>query len=85
MGETQWISPLDEPHRWLSILRVILAGRRGELLFERPFCLWAGLEELAYVQIAVMLVFPSSEAGQKGLPRFVGHNVERGRRDITAS
>src|SRR5262249_46929143 len=70
VDETQWISPLDEPHRWLSFLRRILAGRRGELLLERPFCLRAGLDELAYAQITVMMVFPALKLDKEDYPRL---------------
>jgi hypothetical protein len=49
---------LHEPHRLLARLRQIIAGRRGELLFERDCCLRVGLDELAYSLIMVMAVFP---------------------------
>jgi hypothetical protein len=39
----------------LAHLRITLAGRRGELLFTQPFCLWAGLDELAYALLIVMI------------------------------
>lgn len=41
---------------FLAHLRITLAGRRGELLFQgNKFCLRAGLEELAYALITVMV------------------------------
>jgi hypothetical protein len=43
-----------EHEKILSHLRVILAGRRGELLFEPEFSLRAGLDELVYAQLMVM-------------------------------
>src|SRR5262249_33359029 len=73
VDETQeWISPLEEPHRWLSFLRCILAGRRGELLLKRPFCLRAGLDELAYAQIMILMAFPVLKLDKKDYPRLWG-------------
>jgi hypothetical protein len=43
-----------EHEKILNHLRVILAGRRGELLFEPDFSLRAGLEELVYAQLLIM-------------------------------
>jgi hypothetical protein len=47
----------------LSHLRITLAGRRGELLFTKPFCLRAGLDELAYALLIVMI--PLAEDAHK--------------------
>jgi hypothetical protein len=43
-----------EHEKMLSHLRITLAGRRGELLFEPDFCLRAGLDELVYAQLVIM-------------------------------
>jgi len=43
-----------EHEKILSHLRVMLAGRRGELLFEPEFSLRAGLDELVYAQLMVI-------------------------------
>jgi hypothetical protein len=43
-----------EHEKMLSHLRITLAGRRGELLFEPHFCVRAGLDELVYAQIVIM-------------------------------
>jgi hypothetical protein len=44
----------------LAHLRITLAGRRGELLFTDPFSLRAGLDELAYALL--MVIIPLTEA-----------------------
>jgi hypothetical protein len=53
------IDVLANPHDWLAHLRVLLAGRRGELLFQPKLSLRVGLDELAYALIMVMWVFPA--------------------------
>jgi hypothetical protein len=45
-----------ETEKLLSHLRITLAGRRGELLFEPEFCLRAGLDELVYSHLMIMVV-----------------------------
>jgi hypothetical protein len=45
----------DGGEPFLAHLRYTLAGRRGELLFTDPFCLRAGLDELAYAQLMIMI------------------------------
>jgi hypothetical protein len=58
-GDNVMIDIRHEPQRMLTQLRIILAGRRGELMFEPRFCPHAGLEELGYCMIMVMTVFPA--------------------------
>jgi hypothetical protein len=44
-----------ESELFLAHMRMALAGRRGELLFCKNFCLRAGIDELAYVQTMLLL------------------------------
>jgi hypothetical protein len=54
--KSQLIDTKEEPEKALASLRITLAGRRGELLFEPEFCLRAGLDELVFAQLMIIAV-----------------------------
>jgi hypothetical protein len=56
-GPARKIDVMTDPHAWLGHLRLMLADRRGELLFQQSFCLRTGLDELTYALIMVMPIF----------------------------
>jgi hypothetical protein len=53
-AKLELLDPKENPEKALADLRITLAGRRGELLFEPEFCLRAGLDELVYVQVMII-------------------------------
>jgi hypothetical protein len=53
-----------ERETFLAHLRITLAGRRGELLFTDPFCMRAGLNELAYALLMVMIPLAEVPRGE---------------------
>jgi hypothetical protein len=75
-----WINWPEEtiPHdvrapKYLAFLRIVLAGRRGELLFMgKEFCLRAGLDELTYALLMIMPAPPIQAAGaETGIAEFL--------------
>ncbi|OSI60339.1 hypothetical protein BSZ21_38940 [Bradyrhizobium canariense] len=58
---------------FLAHLRIILAGRRGELLFlGKKFCLRAGLDELAYALMMMLPALTARAGGQQAALELYG-------------